>query len=557
MATDVLNFDLQKTIRLLPGYDPFAQAEGYWFDDAAAQFAVDFIEECCTFTKGTKNGKPLTGEPFRLEDWQKAIVANLWGWKQVDETRPREHWLRRYRECLLFVPRKNGKSELAAAIIVLFMYAAGGFLEGQVSEPGAEVYGAAGKRDQVRYIFDPVKKMILQESWLKQRGQVFAHAIVVGDASYKKISSEATTEHGGSTHLAVVDELHAQPDGELVDVLTTSMSAREQPLLLHVTTSDYEREESVCNHKHDYASKVRDGLIEDPAFLPVIYQAEKDDDWTDEGVWRRANPNLEVSKTLVYMQRECQRAKDDPVYENTFKRMELNVRTEQAFRLIPMDKWDACNGEVIFEDGAPTWGGLDLAETEDMGSLVLCQERDGEYHLKPFYWCPQGKVRELARRGRREYALWEKQGLLVTTPTIALDWQVIRAALKELDEQYDFREIAFDPWNCKQFALQLTDDDGLPMVLHRQGTESMNEPTKTLIKLMLEKQLRHGGHPVLRWNASNLAAVQNKDNNLRPDKASSGGKIDGMVGAIMSVGRAALGESKDMDHYDTHEVRSI
>jgi phage terminase large subunit-like protein len=547
LATETLSYDLQKTIRLLPGYDPFAQAGDCWFDEEAAQFAIDFIETFCTFTKGTKEGKPLKGQPFKLEPWQKAIVANLFGWKRPDG-------LRRYRECLLFVPRKNGKSELAAAIIVLFMYSAAGLLRDQPSEPGAEIYGAAAKRDQTKYIFDPVKIMIQNEEWLRDRAEIFKHSIVVGDASYHKISSEATTEHGGSTHLGVVDELHAQPDGELVGVLRTSMGQREQPLLLYVTTSDYERQGSPCNQKHEYACKVRDGIIHDPEFLPIIYEAARDADWTDPKVWEHANPNLGVSVRREFLEHECQVAQDDPLCENIFKRLHLNIRTEQSFRWMPMAKWDACEKPVDLDalKGCECWAGLDLASVEDMAAFVLAFPLDdGEYAVLPFYWCPSDTAMERDRKQRMTYQVWNQQGLLELTPGNSTDYRFIRRRVNELSKEYKIQVIAFDPWNASTLVQQLGDEDGFTVQEHRQGTVSMNEPMKMVMRLVREKKLRHGAHPILRWNANNISVKPNPSEDVRPDKEHSADKIDGIVAMIMAVGQAASAPKPKKSPYAT------
>lgn len=553
MATDVLSYDLQKIIRTgIPGYDPFAQAGDCWFDEAAARFAIDFIETQCSFTKGTKDGQPLAGQPFILQPWQKAIVANLFGWKRPDG-------LRRYRECLLFVPRKNGKSELAAAIIVLMMYSAAGLLKGMPSESGAEIYGAAGKRDQTRFIFDPVKKMVLQNKNLKARAEIFAHSIVVGeDASYKKISSEATTEHGGSTFLGVIDELHAQPTPELVEVIQTSMASREQPLLLHVTTSDYERDGSVCNTKHDYAVSVRDGLVEDPAFLPIIYEASKGDDWTSEEVWKRANPNWGVSVRPDHIARECKRAQQEPTYQNEFLRLHLNVRTEQAVRWMPMAQWDACNAPLDMEllKGRSCWAGLDLASIDDMASLVLAFEVESEYWLLPFYWCPEDTV---AKRGnmRTTYQAWANHGLLSLTPEARINYDWIRQQINKLAKEYRIEGIGYDPYNAEQLRVQLQDEDGIAMIELRQGFKSMNEPMKAFMRLVLGGQLRHGGHKVLRWNAANIVVMPDASDNHRPLKNKSTGKIDGIVAAIMAVGLALLQPVKKPSIYETRGVRVL
>lgn len=549
MTSPTLDYELQKLIRMLPGYDPFTQGADYVFDEGRARHAIGFIQDCCTFTKGTRDGKPLAGEPFILEDWEKAIVANLFGW--VHKT----SGLRRYRECLLFLPRKNGKSELAAAILVYMICTAAGVVApgSPLREPGAEFYGAAGKRDQTKYIFDPVKKMLLAEPRLHPHVQPYQHSVVVGDACYLKISSEATTEHGGSTHCAVVDELHAQPKPELVEVLQTSMASREQPLLLHVTTSDYEREGSICNDKHDYASKVRDNLVDDPAFLPVIYEASREDDWTDPKIWAMSNPNLGVSVRLEHLERECKRAQADPGYENTFKRLHLNIRTEQAFRLIPLHLWDACDQPVDIPAGASVVIGLDGASVKDMASVVVCYDDGERFHFRPFFWCPNKQVRDLEAQGNHTYAKWVNQGFLYASPGNSIDHRAIRKEINDLAAEYDVQEVAFDPDNLRQLATELLEEDGIQMVEHRQGSRSMNEPMKLLVRMILDKRICHGGHPILRWNMANLAAKKDSYENIHPDKAESGGKIDGAVGAIMAIGRAdamIMGES----FYEEHGV---
>ena len=233
---------------------------------------------------------------------------------------------------MLFVARGNGKSELAAAIICAVL-----FLD---EEPGAQLYSAASKRDQTHFIFDPVRKMIQACPEMKEQATVFKNSIVVKDRVYKCISREATSEHGGSTHFAVVDELHAQPDRDLVDVLYTSTIKRDNPLILYVTTSDFERPGSICNEKHEYGCKVRDGILPDSSFLPAIFEAALTDDWQTPATWRKANPNLGVSIRESDLGKLCQKAKDIPGFLNTFLRLHLNVRTQSDVRWLSVEQWD-------------------------------------------------------------------------------------------------------------------------------------------------------------------------------------------------------------------------
>jgi phage terminase large subunit-like protein len=487
--------------------------------------AIRFIEEFCTHQKGQK-----ASTPFILEKWQRAVIANLFGYIRPDGTR-------RYRRCLIYVPRKNGKTTLAAAIVNLVLFTD--------AEPGAEVYSAAAKRDQARLVFDQVCGMIRKEPLLFARAELYKHAVAVGSSSYKPIAAEATTEHGGNTHLAVIDELHAQPNRELVDVLETSTAARTQPLLVYLTTADYQHE-SICNEMHDYACKVRDGIIEDAAFLPVIYEADIEDDWTSPKVWARANPNLNVSLPEMYIADRCQQAKEQPSFQNTFLRLHLNVRTEQVTRLIPMDQWDACGTEPVSPaalQGRECWAGLDLATVDDLAALVLVFRDDDVYTVLPWFWCPRETAEKRERAADVSYFGWHRDGHMELTDGNSTDYRYIRRRIQELDKQYRIQEIAFDPYNATHLATELGEEDGFNVFQFRQGMLSMNEPTKFLMRLLLEGKLRHGGHPVLRWNAANAAARTDHAENVMIEKAKSAGKVDGLVAAVMGIARAMAAET--------------
>ncbi len=309
-------------LRLIPGYDPIGTANGAWFDAKAAQLALDFFPECLRHIEGD-----LADKPFVLQPWQQSFVANLIGWKRKDES---GRTVRRYRETLLYVPRKNGKPPLAAGVALLIFFTD--------PERGQQDYIAASDREQAGLLFRHCKGMVEREPALSDRCRIYGGNAAGGqsrsivreqDGSFLRIvSADAESKHGGNTHLAIVDELHAQPNRDLVDVLQTSMASanRPQPLLICITTADYDRP-SICNEKHGYASKVRDGIIQDPSFLPCIYEAGREDKLTDEAVWRKANPNLGVSVSLDFLKRETQRAKDTPAYENTVRQLHLNQIT--------------------------------------------------------------------------------------------------------------------------------------------------------------------------------------------------------------------------------------
>lgn len=516
--------------RMIPGYDPFETAGDCRFDRRAARRAINFFHECLTFTAGE-----WMSQRFALQPWQQAIVGNLFGWKRPDGRR-------RYREAFIYVPRKNGKSEMAGGLGCLLTFADG--------EPAAQVYCAAADREQARLVFNAARTMVAAEDELASRSRTYTNSIVVHETGsvLKVVSAEAYSKHGINAHGIIVDELHAQPNRDLVDVLTTSTGARRQPLMIHITTADYDRE-SICNEKYDYACKVRDGVIDDPAFLPVIYEATLDDDWTDPDVWAKVNPNLGVSVSLEYIEREYRRARETPTYENTFKRLHLNMRTQQDVRWLSLEQWDACGdnstgaaGRIDEDDwhGRECYAGLDLSTTTDVSALALVfRDSEGVVTIVPRFWIPGDNAKKREDRDRVPYVTWARQGLIEMTPGNVVDYDMIRMRINELGKRFKIREIAIDPWNATQLASQLQ-GDGFEVVTFGQGYKDMTAPTKELEKLVVSGKLRHGGHPVLRWMASNVAVELDAAGNLKPSKKRSTERIDGIVAAIMALGRAML-----------------
>jgi phage terminase large subunit-like protein len=506
---------------LLPGgYDPVkTAADGDYFDEANADKCIAFFAEYVTHIEGE-----LAGEPFRLEPWQEAIVGCVFGWKRRDG-------LRRYREVFLYVPRKNGKSTLCGGVVNLVA-----FLD---DEPGAQIYSAAAEREQASLVFRQTKGQILNKPELAEQVKIYATYKSIeypGGVVFKALSADADTKHGFNTHLVIVDELHAHRNGELLNVLATSTGSRRQPLVWIITTADYDRP-SICNEKYDYATKVRDGIVVDTTFLPVIYEAPRDADWTNPEVWKAANPNYAVSIKPEYLEREAKKAQAVAAYENTFRRLHLNQRTGQDVRLIAMDRWDAGDTEIDDEvlKRLPCWGGLDLGATSDFSAFVLVFAHDEGVYLKPYFWLPESP-RKRDVRMEQQIQAWSTAGLVERTPGNVVDYSRILQRIVELGQQYSIKEIAADPWNAQQ-AMQRLQDEGFEVIEYRQGYASMAGPTKKLMDLIASAQLQHGGNPVLRWMASNAAGEMDAIGNLRLSKGKSTEKIDGLVAAVMGIGR--------------------
>ena len=537
---------LKDIIKKIPGYDPYRGADDYYFGQDSAAKAIDFFQQKLSHVKGE-----LAGKPFLLELWEQAIIANLFGWKH------KETGFRRYQEALIFVPRKNGKTPLCAGIILYCLFEDG--------EPGAEIYGAASEYKQASLVFTHAWGMVRQEPSLSGRCKIFkgqSKAIEVGLPGdidygiYRVVCSDADPAHGFLTHVGVVDELHKQPNSDLVDALWTSTAGRRQPLILYITTSDFEREGSICNEKEDYAIKVRDGIIDEPTFLPVIYKADFNDDWTDEKVWEKANPNIDVSVKREYLRKACKRAQESPTFENEFKRLHLNIRTQQDVCWIPMDKWDVCAGLVDVEAlrGCECYGGLDLSSTKDITALVLAFGKEDKVLLLPKFWIPRDGAKERQNRDGVPYLTWANLGLITLTDGNAVDFDIVRRDINVLNGIYKIKDLAIDRlFNAAQLTTQLM-GDGIDVVPFGQGFASMSAPSKEFEIMILGQRLIHGGNPILRWMASNVAAELDAAGNIKPSKKKSKEKIDGIVAAIMAIARLSANCAQKESIYETRGI---
>lgn len=490
----------------------------------AGDHAVKFIN-LLKHTKGEWAGKT-----FHLQDWQESIVRQLFGTLNPDGTR-------QYRTCYIELPRKNGKSTLAAGIALYLLFGDG--------EIGAQVYSAANDRNQASLVFNDAAAMVRQSNGLLKRAKVIdsQKRIVYHDANsfYCAISAEAYSKFGYDSHGVIYDELHAAPNRDLWDVLTTSFGARRQPLLLCITTAGYDKN-SICYEQHDYACKVRDGIIDDPTFLPVIYSAPEDADWTDEKVWHECNPALGTFRSIDEMRTLCKKAQETPALEMVFRRLYLNQWTGSVERWLPMDKWDLCSGDLPDLKGKPCYAGLDLSATTDLTALNLIFHDGDTYFTIPRFWIPGDRARDKERLDRVPYSTWARQGYIKLTEGNVIDYAYVREELRQLREQYDIREIAFDRWGATKLVQDLQ-EDGFTMVPFGQGFASMSAPTKELMNIVLSQKLRHGGHPVLRWNADSMTVAQDPAGNLKPDKAKATQRIDGIVALIMALDRATRHEN--------------
>lgn len=517
-------------------------AKDSYYDKDAADYAVNFIE-CLSHTKGKWSGKP-----FELIDWQEQIIRDIFG-----TLKPNGY--RQFNTAYIEIPKKMGKSELAAAVALLLCCGDG--------EERAEVYGCAADRQQASIVFEVAADMVRMSPALSKRVKILSATKRIvfqpTNSFYQVLSAEAYSKHGFNIHGVVFDELHTQPNRKLFDVMTKgSGDARTQPLYFLITTAGSDTK-SICYETHQKAKDLLEGRKVDPTFYPVIYGAEESDDWTDPKVWKKANPSLGITVGIDKVKAACESAKQNPAEENTFRQLRLNQWVKQAVRWMPMDRWDKCAFAVNEEDllGRVCYGGLDLSSSIDITAFVLVfppEDEDDKYIVLPYFWLPEETLNLRVNRDHVPYDVWKKQGYLKTTEGNVVHYGFIEKFIESLGEKYNIREIAFDRWGAVQMVQNL-EGMGFTVVPFGQGFKDMSPPTKELMKLTLEEKVAHGGHPVLRWMMDNIFIRTDPAGNIKPDKEKSTEKIDGAVATIMALDRAIrCGNDRSASVYDDRGI---
>lgn len=496
------------------------------------------------------------GTPFCLMPWQEHdIVRPLFGTLQADGRR-------QYRTAYVEIPRKNGKSELSAAILLKLLFA------DQVQQ--GEVYGAATTRDQATCVFNMAAFMVQRHPILRNRAKILPSTkrIVVthgrsAGSFYRAIPAEAGPAHGFNASAIIYDELHAAPSRDLWDALATSTVVREQPLTLATTTAGFDRT-SLCWEMHARVGgilKLRDpdrygwldlpaAAQDDPTVFGVIYGTPETADWTSLETARRANPSFGITVPAEYFQANIQQAKENPSYQNTFRRLHLNQWTGQSSRWLDMARWDSSAGNVDERKlrGRIAYSGLDLSSTTDLTAFALifppADIDRGDFKLITRFWLPEEGLQARIRRDQAPYDLWAAAGYITLTDGPVVDHQSILRQIQGDRLRYDLRECAFDRWNAGNTPNEI-EAFGVEALPFGQGFRDMSWPTKEFDRLIRERRLHHGGNPVLRWMADAVAVRSDAAGNLKPDKEKSTRRIDGIVAAIMALSRAlTMGAAK-------------
>ncbi len=526
---------------------PLPLRKKYHFDKERAIRAINFIS-FLTHTKGRWANKK-----FRILDWQKELIEKTFGW--VDD-----NGYRQYQIVYVEITKKQGKSELAAAIALYLLVADG--------EQGAEVYSGAVDRDQASLVFNVAATMVRNSRVLRKRLKIIDSQKRIVDyktnSVYRVLSSDVESKHGLNVSGLVLDELHAVKKREFIDTLTEgSGDARTQPLIFIITTAGVADKRYICWEYHEYALKVRDGIIPDDRFLPFVIGLQEGEDWEDEENWKKVSPSLGVTFGIDKLREEYEKAKAVPAKQNNFRRLRLNQWVQQETRWMDMSVWDACSEPADLSKGRRCYLALDLSSSVDLSALAqviepkcyTCRYRGGcpnpedLYDIYCHFFLPKDNIDRRVKQDRVPYDIWAWKGYITLSPGNVIDYAFIEKKIEELHEMNEVVDIGYDRWGATQISTSLT-GKGFNMIPIGQGFASMSSPTKELETLVLKRKIRHGGHPVLRWNMNNMVIRQDPAGNIKPDKEHSSDKIDGIVAVIMALDRTIRHE-KSMSVYET------
>lgn len=507
--------------------DEMAVKAGCYFDERAAAHVVEFFAKYLRHSKGKWAGKPFELIPWQRDD----VIYPLFGWMRADKTR-------RFRKSFIEIPKKNGKSTLAAGV-GLYLLAGDG-------EKGAVVLSAASDRDQAGIVhgeaINMVKASDLQHVLkINHTSKAITHEKTMSE--YRAVTGEGDANQGRNASGIIIDELHVWYGRNNWDSLRMAGRSRDQPLTFVITTAG-DDPLSVCREQYDYAKGVLSGAVNDDRFFAYIREAEPNDDYMSPEVWKKANPSLGITINEEDFAADMLEASKTPSSLASTKRYSLNIWATATNPWLRIEDWNRCAEPFTADmlEGQTCHAGLDLAKTRDMTALVLIfrHEETGICRLLPYFWLPEAAVHDPDKP--EEYRVWAREGLLEVTPGNVCDYTFITKRLVELKERFEIRELAFDPYNAEQLTQELETEHDLKRIAFPQTIQHFAEPTKEFERLILSRGLRHNDHPVLNWQAGNVSVRTDANGNIRPVKPPQGDprKIDGIVAAIMGLARSML-----------------
>ena len=524
--------------RVITASDQYAVDHGCYFDMQQARYVEEWFPKFLKHSKGK-----WSGEPFHLLNWQvEHVIHPLFGWLKADGTR-------RFRRTYVEVPKKNGKSTLAAGV-GLFMLVGDG-------EAGSHVFSAASDREQASLVHNEAISMVNASElvqYLKVNNST-KHIYNQHDRLvYKAISSKASHQEGHDGHCCIVDELHVWYGDQLWDALKYMGRARSQPLIFVITTAGDDWE-SQCRKQHEYAQSVVSGDIIDDRLLVYITGATKDDDLTDPEVWRKANPSMGVTINEDDFGADVQEGMKNQRSTASMKRYSFNIWNTSQSRWLNTEEWELC--EADFPTDGPCWLGLDLARKCDTSSAVLVFPLDdGKFGQLPFFWLPEDRATELSHVA--SFRDWAAEDMITLTSGDVADFNVIEQDIVELCQTYDVRQMLFDPKYAEEITQRISDETGVERVSFAQTLMTYTGPATTYERLLAEHKLLHPGNNLLTWQASHVDVYSDTNDNIRPTKPKHGyhKTIDGIVSGIMALAGALRGEG-EVSVYDNRGIVTL
>jgi len=504
---------------------------GLVFDKKSAARAIGFFRDVLFL-----NGGEFEGNPYELLLWQGFIVGSIFGWKGADG-------FRRFRMVYIETAKGSGKSPLAAGIGLYGLVADG--------EARAEIYAAATKKDQAMILFRDAVAMVDQSPALrgviKKSGlgeSVWNLAYLKSGSFFRPISAD-DGQSGPRPHIALLDEIHEHRNGHVVEMLRAGTKSRRQALILMITNSGHDKN-SVCWQYHDYGSKVAAQSANDDSFFAYICALDENEDpLKDEKCWHKVNPSLSAGLPgLKYLREQVTQARGMPAKESIVRRLNFCQWVASENPWIAGHAWFACLEKFETEAlrGRRCWAGLDLSSTQDLTALALVFEPDDSdphWRLLNWFWLPDDGLHQKASQDRVPYLVWRDAGHLRTMPGRAINKLAVAIELAALAEMFDLQEVAYDRWRIEDFKM-LLDQEGisLPLVPFGQGFKDMAPAVDEFERLIIGQNMRHNGNPVMTWCAANAVVQTDPAGNRKVTKEKSTGRVDGVVAAIMAIGRA-------------------
>jgi phage terminase large subunit-like protein len=535
--------------------DVEAALDGCKVDESRGKRVCDFFAKGLKFVKG----RQFAGKPFRLTDWQRYdFIMRLMSWTIWSDDYQAE--VRRFRIGSLWVPKKNGKTTLCAGLAL--------YLLRYDREPGAEIYCAAGDRKQAGIVYDIASGMAkgspsdrFRESIEPIDSQKTLRDTKTASVM-RALSADAGLQEGLDWSGMIFDELHVQKNRKLFDTLKGGGAARMEPLFLSISTAGIHDKTAVGWQQWEYARKVREGTHADIRYFALQYFAEKEEDWTHPDTWKKANPSFGLTVAKGFYAAECRGAQEDAADENRFRRYHLNQWVSQVTRWMPMHKWHDCAFPVDREALAvrECFLGFDLSEKIDLSADVLVfppleHNSKGRFEILPFFWLPEKIVADAEAKGNHMFRVWARQGHLFITPGEVIDYDMIYDHMLGLKKEFNIVEVPYDGRSATHLATKLMDAQ-FKLIEMKQGF-GLSEALKEWQKMILEKRLAHGDHPVLSYCMDNVMIEKAATNEIRANKDKSTGKIDGVIAGAMALMRAIMWLESGRSVYDERGVLSV